>query len=80
MGRLLAQPHRPGPGTAAAGHLRRRRLIGAVEVVFAPSVRQRCLIHRAGNVLAKVPAVAQAEVKAAFWAIFDDIDQPPASG
>jgi len=28
-------------------------------------------------VLAKVPAHAQAEVKAAYWAIFDDIQQPP---
>ena len=30
------------------------------------------MIHRARNVLAKVPAEHQAEVKAAFWAIFDD--------
>jgi transposase-like protein len=52
-------------------------LIGAVEVVFAQSLRQRCLIHRARNVLAKVPASAQAEVKADFWRIFDDIDAPP---
>jgi putative transposase len=41
------------------------------------SLRQRCLIHRARNVLAKVPAHAQDEVKAAYWAIFDDIEQPP---
>jgi putative transposase len=27
-------------------------------------------------VLAKVPVAAQAEVKAAYWSIFDDIDQP----
>jgi putative transposase len=32
---------------------------------------------RARNVLAKVPTHAQAEVKAAFWEIFDDIDAPP---
>ena len=51
-------------------------LIGAVEVVFVRSLRQRCLIHRARNVLAKVPAPAQAEVKAEFWKIFDDIDAP----
>ena len=52
-------------------------LIGAVEVVFATSLRQRCLVHRARNLLAKVPTHAQAEVKAAFWAIFDDIDAEP---
>jgi transposase-like protein len=34
-------------------------------------------VHRARNLLAKVPTHAQAEVKAAFWQIFDDIDQPP---
>ena len=46
-------------------------LIGAIEVVFSQSLRQRCLIHRARNVLAKVPAHAQTQVKAEFWAIFD---------
>ena len=51
-------------------------LIGAVEVVLAKSLRQRCLIHRARNVLAKVPKGAQGEVKAEFWKIFDDIDAP----
>jgi putative transposase len=52
-------------------------LIGAVEVAFPRSLRQRCLVHRARNLLAKVPKHAQAEVKAAFWAIFDDIDADP---
>ena len=52
-------------------------LIGAVEVVFDRSLRQRCVIHRARNVLAKVPAHAQAKVKADYWAIFDDIDAEP---
>jgi transposase-like protein len=51
-------------------------LIGACEVVLSKSLRQRCLIHRARNVLAKVPKSAQAEVKAEFWKIFDDIDAP----
>jgi putative transposase len=46
-------------------------------VVFSNSLRQRCLVHRCRNVLAKVPAHAQAEVKAAFWQIFDDIDAEP---
>jgi putative transposase len=52
-------------------------LIGAVELVFSHSLRQRCLIHRARNLLARVPTGAQAEVKAAFWRVFDDIDAEP---
>jgi putative transposase len=51
-------------------------LIGAAEQVFPRSLRQRCLVHRARNLLAKVPQHAQAEVKQAFWQIFDDIDAP----
>ena len=46
-------------------------LLSAVEVVFDRSLRQRCVIHRARNVLAKVPAHAQEKVKADYWAIFD---------
>jgi putative transposase len=52
-------------------------LIGAIELCFADSLRQRCLIHRARNLLAKVPAHAQATVKAEYWAIFDDPDATP---
>jgi putative transposase len=52
-------------------------LIGAVEVVFSQSLRQRCLVHRARNLLAKVPTHAQEEVKAAFWQVFDDITAEP---
>lgn len=46
-------------------------LIGAIEHTLPHSLRQRCLIHRARNILAKVPVHAQAQVKAAYWAIFD---------
>jgi len=46
-------------------------LIAAIEQAFPRALRQRCLIHRARNVLAKVPAGMQAEVKDAYWAIFD---------
>jgi putative transposase len=42
----------------------------------APS-RQRCLVHRARNLLARVPTHAQDEVKAAFWQMFDDITVDP---
>ena len=46
-------------------------LINAAETALARSLRQKCLIHRARNVLAKVPATAQDEVRDAYWAIFD---------
>ena len=52
-------------------------LIGAVELVFARSLRQRCLIHRARNILAKVPVEHQGEVKKAYWALFDDTGAEP---
>jgi putative transposase len=35
------------------------------------ALRQRCLIHRARNVLAKVPAEHRDQIRAAFWEIFD---------
>jgi transposase-like protein len=51
-------------------------LIAAVELVFAHSLRQRCAIHRARNILAKVPVEHQPEVKAAYWALFDPTGEP----
>jgi putative transposase len=49
-------------------------LIAAIEQAFPKALRQRCLIHRARNVLAKVPAGMQAEIKDAYWALFDTED------
>ena len=49
-------------------------LIGAIEQAFPKALRQRCLIHRARNILAKVPAGMQAEVKDAYWKLFDTED------
>ncbi len=46
-------------------------LIGAAERTMGAALRQRCLIHRCRNLLAKVPKNAQADVKADYWAIFD---------
>jgi putative transposase len=46
-------------------------LINAIEQTYPAALRQRCLIHRARNILAKIPAEKQAEIKAAYWAIFD---------
>ena len=54
-------------------------LIAAIEQAYPQALRQRCLIHRARNVLAKIPAGMQAEVKDAYWKIFDteDLKTPP---
>ena len=52
-------------------------LITAIGTELTGSLRQRCLIHRARNVLAKVPADHQAVIKGEFWAIFDDIEADP---
>lgn len=49
-------------------------LIGAVELVFTHSARQRCLIHRERNVLAKVPKHALDQVKTDYWAIWNGIE------
>jgi putative transposase len=46
-------------------------LIAATEQAFPKALRQRCLIHRARNVLAKIPAGMQAEIKDAYWQLFD---------
>src|SRR4249920_1423865 len=49
-------------------------LIGAIEQIYPKALRQRCLVHRARNVLAKIPAGMQAEVKDAYWKTFDTED------
>ena len=46
-------------------------LIAAIEQAFPKALRQRCLIHRARNIVAKVPAGMQAEIKDAYWKLFD---------
>ncbi len=49
-------------------------LINAAETALPTSLRQRCLIHRCRNLLAKVGAEAQRELCEAYWAIFDTED------
>jgi transposase-like protein len=46
-------------------------LINAIESSLPRSLRQKCLIHRCRNLLAKIPADAQTEIRSAYWAIFD---------
>jgi putative transposase len=54
-------------------------LISAIEQAYPRALRQRCLVHRCRNILAKIPAGMQAEVKDAYWAIFgtEDLKTPP---
>ncbi len=52
-------------------------LIAAVETSLDGTLGQRCSIHRARNVSAKVPVEYQPQVNAEFWACFDDIDAEP---
>ena len=54
-------------------------LISAIEQSYPQALRQRCLVHRCRNILAKIPAGMQAEVKDAYWAIFgtEDLKTPP---
>src|SRR5271166_187298 len=54
-------------------------LINAAETALPRSLRQRCLIHRCRNLLAKVGAEAQTELRDAYWAIFDTDDLIAAS-
>ena len=46
-------------------------LVGAVERTMSAALRQRCLIHRCRNIVAKVPKNAAADVKADYWKTFD---------
>jgi putative transposase len=51
-----------------------RGLCAAIECSFPTSLHQRCLVHVCRNVVAKVPAHAQDQVKRDYWAIFDGIE------
>ena len=46
-------------------------LLAAVETALPHSLRQRCLIHRSRNVLAKIGPESQIEIHDAYWKIFD---------
>lgn len=49
-------------------------LIAAIEQIYPKALRQRCLIHRLRNVVAKIPTGMQAEIRDGYWAIFDTTD------
>jgi putative transposase len=55
-------------------------LIGAIEQVYPKALRQRCLVHRGQNILAKIPTGMQAEVKDAYWKVFDTTGLATAPG
>ena len=46
----------------------------SIEPALPRALRQRCVIGRPRNILAKVRAGMQAEVKDAFWKLFDTED------
>lgn len=50
-------------------------LCAAIDRVFPLARRQRCLIHRSRNCLAKVSEIDQPAVRAEFWEIFDIGDE-----
>ena len=52
-------------------------LLAAIEIHFGHSLRQRCVIHRLRNAVAKVAAADQDTFKADYWGIFDKIEEPP---
>lgn len=52
-------------------------LCGAFDRAFTTSLRQRCLVHRARNVLAKVSKHDHDDVRRDFWTIFDVGDIEP---
>jgi transposase-like protein len=49
-------------------------LIRALREVFSKTLRQRCLFHKKGNVLDKVPLEIQSEMKAALNAVYYAVD------
>lgn len=53
-------------------------LVGAIERAFPQALRQRCLVHRVRNILAKTPKHAQVELKKAYWELFDVPPEVPA--
>jgi transposase-like protein len=52
-------------------------LIAAIEHVFPKALRQRCVIHRLRNAVAKVSKADQDMFKSDWWEVFDNIEQPP---
>ena len=52
-------------------------LIAAIEQVFSASLRQRCVIHRLRNAVAKVSKADQDAFKSDWWEVFDKIEEPP---
>ena len=51
-------------------------LIAAIEHVFSKALRQRCVIHRLRNAVAKVSKADQDMFKADWWQVFDNIEAP----
>jgi hypothetical protein len=68
-----ARSDRPRTRSAAADRRRRRPgLIKAIEQCWPASDRQRCCVHRARNLYAKLPERERERVKQAYWRALDD--------
>ncbi|MGA8016038.1 MAG: IS256 family transposase [Candidatus Dormiibacterota bacterium] len=52
-------------------------LIAAIEQVFPRALRQRCVIHRLRNAVAKVSKADADAFKSDWWEVFDKIEEPP---
>jgi transposase-like protein len=52
-------------------------LIAAIEHVYPKALRQRCVIHRLRNAVAKVSKADQDMFKSDWWQVFDHIEAPP---
>jgi transposase-like protein len=52
-------------------------LVAAFEQVFPESLRQKCAVHTARNVLEKVSKPDQEVVKQDYWAIFNGLEAAP---
>jgi transposase-like protein len=52
-------------------------LISAIELCLPKALRQRCLVHRVRNLVAKVPKHAEDEVERESWASLNDIEEAP---
>ncbi|MGH2955137.1 MAG: transposase [Solirubrobacterales bacterium] len=66
------RPDRPRPSGADARRRRRRPLIKAVEQCWPASDRQHCSVHRARNLIAKLPEAERERVRRAYWAALDE--------
>jgi len=72
--RFPDRPHRPWAGMSAAGRLRRCSRPDRCDRADLPDRVTTTLRDSPDNVLAKIPAGMQAEIRDGYWAVFDTAD------